>query len=348
MYKIIILSRNFENYRSGYYHQDIIDAFVEGYDCFLYGPGYPGYNPKDRIYDVIKKSPFQREEVDLIVCSTSWDVDYSSDEVDPHPNIKLNEVSSIPKLYFLNKEYKKLTRRLEYAKEQGFDLITTVHPLARDWANLYNLNIVQNHFGINHDRFNLGWGVNKKKIDFCFTGSLHANHLDYRYIAKSGLFNDRFINLKSNRGWYSLNKEIIKSPFDKKNIYWAEFGAKRFLGRSLLPHGKKYAELLNSSKVSLNTPSATGIFNTRFFELMASKTLILCPKLEKVYDGILVDNENCLMYENSAVGFAEKLGEILENYNSLSGIIETAYQYSFFHDYRARIKSIVEQTLCME
>ena len=66
---IVILSKNYEKYTSGYYHQDIVDAFCKQGNVFLYGLGYKGYDDKDDILDVFEKSSF---DVIISRCLTSY------------------------------------------------------------------------------------------------------------------------------------------------------------------------------------------------------------------------------------------------------------------------------------
>jgi spore maturation protein CgeB len=337
---VIILSKNYEQYTSGYYHQDIIDSFCKLTNTYLYGYGYSDYNSEDSIEDVIAKSPFDKSNIDLIVCSTSWDEDGSLETVDPHPNIELLLIKDIPKVYFLNKEYKKLDLRFEYIKKQKFDLVCTVHPDAKKWEKQIGVKFLHLPFGISLERFK-DFGL-KKEYDFSFTGGLHKSHTDMRYKVKQQVFDKKYLNRLSTHGLDALFKpNPLKEKFQKYKIFWAEWGAKNYLFQSLLPKGKKYAELMNQSKVFLNTPSAIGIFNTRFFELMATKSLILCPKSDQYMD-ILKDGYNCVMFNPNMSDFDEKLIYAIENENFRNQIVENAYKDVKNHSYDVRINTLLD------
>lgn len=338
MKKAIVLSKNFEKYRSGYYHQDLVDALENNLDTYVYGPGYGSYNKEDSIEDVILKSPFKYDDIDYIIVSTSWDDDESLLNVDPHPNINLEKIKNIKKIYFLNKEYKKLELRFEYCRKNLFNVIYTVHPNARLWSLEQELNIEQLHFGIKLDRFK--HKNEYKSIDFAFTGSLHSNHLDYRSLVKNEIFRPERLHTKANKEWRNILRKVIKNKYQSYNIYWAEFGARDILGRNLLPFGDEYGSFLKKTTMMLNTPSAAGIFNTRFFELMASKTLILCPKSDN-YNGLLVDRVNCLMYESDMSDFNEIFTEGMENISLRELIVDRAFEDVLKHTYDARVKSIL-------
>ncbi|MEZ9336225.1 glycosyltransferase family 1 protein, partial [Vibrio sp. 10N.286.51.A4] len=167
---------------------DIVKGWKKTTNCFVYGPGYPGYNNDDDIDSVIEKSPFKKEDLDIIVFSTSWDDDESDDNVDPHCNIRLEKIDSVKKIYYLNKEYKKLELRFDYAKLQSVDLIVTVHPNFKLWEEEVGIRFVQSHFAVDLARF--GYNNEPKDYDFGFTGGLHMKHLDFRSKVKNEIFLD--------------------------------------------------------------------------------------------------------------------------------------------------------------
>jgi len=339
---ILVLSKNMENYRSGYYHQDLIDAIHKFGNVFLYGIKYPNYDINDTIGDVINKSGWNIDDIDLIIVSTSWEnEDPRILESDPHPKINLSKLN-IPKIFFLNKEYKKLDKKLEYIKKNQFDLVLTVLPEEKfkEWEKLTGIKFMQSHFGININRFR-PFGL-KRMYDFSFTGSLHTQYTNLRLLVKKEIFKESKIHIKSNKGLWRLISisNPINENYQKYRIYWAEWHplSRDFWGRSLLPNGKKYVELLNRSKVFFNTLSAEGIFNTRFFELMATKSLIFCP--EDSYYGILKDGYNCIMFKKDLSNFEDKLENAIFNEDIRNKIVENAFKDSKNHTYEGRLKTI--------
>lgn len=341
---VILFAKNYENYTSGYYHDDWVKAFKKLTNCFVYGEGYPNYNKKDTIEDVIAKSPFTKNEIDLIVCATSWDVDTRIDTVDPHPNISLSKISSIPKFYFLNKEYKKLNLRFEYIKKNKFDFVGSVlwYKL-EEWEKKLGIKFIHTPFGVNLERFR-DFGL-PKKWDFGFTGSLHKNYTDIRFKVKKELFKESHINQLSTHGLSRLLRgDPIKEKYKKYRIFWAEFGARNLLFRSLLPAGIKYAKFLNQFKVFLNTPSALGIINTRFYELMATKTLIFCPE-SWYYANFLKDGENCIMFKEDMSDFEQKLKLAIEDEKLRVKIVENNYKNIKKYTYENYLKNILEKIL---
>ena len=339
MKTVLIFSKNYENYTSGFYHQDIIDSFHKLSNVYIYGPGYPNYSIEDCFDDVLAKLSIKLDELDLIVFSTSWDDDGSIDNVDPHPNIEVSKIKT-PKVYFLNKEYKKLNERFDFIKKQKFDLVCTVHPSSSTWESELGVPFLNLPFGISLDRFkDFGY---KKQYDFSFTGGLHSSHTDLRFLVKKEIFKSNSLKLKSNKGIDGFLRNPIRHKYQKYKIYWAEWGSRDFTFRSLLPTGKRYGYFMNRTKVFLNTPSAIGIFNTRFFELMATKSLILCPESD-TYGKFLKDNHNCLMFKKDLSNFQDKLVQSIEDESFRKAIITNAYTDVSMHSYDERIKSLLSR-----
>jgi len=341
---ILVLAKNRKNYVSGYYHNDLVEAISLFGDVFLYGEGYPDYGPNDTIEDVIAKSPWQKNNIDLVVVGTSWGEE-SEDikESDPHPRINLSSFPA-PKIFFLNKEYKKIKQKLTYIKRSKFDIVVTVLPqeVFYEWEKITGSPFIQSHFGIDLKRFRyLGL---PRIYDFTFTGSLHQKYTDLRQKAKEHLFKRKFLSAESNQGISRLLCFVnpIKKTYQKYSIYWAEWGilSRNFFGKSLLPSGEKYVELMNKTKVFFNTLSAKGIFNTRFFELMATKTLIFCP--EDNYYGILKNGYNAIMFKSDFSDFDEKLRLAIESEAEWKRIVENAYKESHKHTYKERLKRIFQ------
>ena len=140
-----------------------------------------------------------------------------------------------------------------------------------------------------------------------------------------------FDGLPSNKGFPRLFSIVnpLRKKFRQYSIYWAnglsnlqdnkpkKFSIAwlvtgllklSFQKKPLLPFGDDYIELLNRSLVSLNTLSAEGIFNARFWELMSTGCIIICPKDD--YYGILEDRYNCVMFEKEA---EKDFENVLEN-----------------------------------
>lgn len=338
--RILILAKNFENYLSGYYHDDIVKAWMLNSEKYwIWGPGYPNYNSEYNLENIIKLKKITN--LSLIVFSTSWDDDESVTNVDPNQNINCSN-TNINTLYYLNKEYKKLNERFNYIKKNKFNYVITMN---LNWK-LYqkklgsNFKVIHSHFGYNENRFVSKDKINDRKWDFGFTGGLHQTHNDLRFDVKKQIFKNNYILKKSNISRFKkIKKRYTKNQISDFKIYWAEWGSKDFLNRSLLPFGKRYFSFLSDVKVFLSTPSADGLINTRFFELLACGTIIICPYGHD-YDEILIDKFNCVMYRDG--DFLNTLYTILSNKSRMQKISLNAIESAKFHNYNLRIEEIIK------
>jgi hypothetical protein len=345
MKNILILSRNYKDYVSGPYYQDLIDAFLAKHNVFLYGPGYDNYCQDDDFKDVLIKSEDSISSVDLIVVSNSWGDENPANPIfDVHPNICLSDIN-IPCVYFLNKEYKKLTQKLAYIKKNNFNITFTVYKEHKEWSGKTGCLFKTMPFGVNLDVFK---PLDIRKIyDFSFMGALHRNYgVESRYEIKKIIFKPKYLNnLSSKKNW------VYKSPLNKKyqkyNVYWAEWGAKSFFNKPLTLSGDKYVVLLNQTKTFFNSLSAEGIFNCRFFELMATKTLIFCPKSVESY-GILFDGVNAVMFNDDFSDLEEKFQLLIGGKIDTKRIIEQAFRDVQNYSYNDVVTKVINYTGLLE
>lgn len=336
---IIYFGFNHKNYISAYYYQDLVLSFEKKHNVFFYGPGFEGYNINDSLKDVLDKSKIKFSKPDLIVISNSWGNENPADEIfDFQPSINLSSVKSVKKVFLINKEYKKLRQKLTYISESKFDIVATV--LSKDqfhqWENKTNTKFISLPFAINLERFkfkNL-----KKKYDLSFSGSLHTDFIDTRINIKRKIFQEKYLKNLSNKYWI-INP--LQSKYQNYSFFWSEWGAKNFFGKDNTPHGKKYIQLLNKSKISLNTLSAMNILNTRFFESMAMKSLIFCPRSSLKYD-ILKEDYNCVIFEDDLSDFDEKLQALISGNYDYSHIIENAFVDCKTNTYDDRVDQLIQ------
>lgn len=334
---ILILSKNPYGYKNGYYHSDWLDELKSLHNCYVWGKGFKDYFKNAKISQLINVAKKKLNSIDLICVSSTWDAgeiyDQSSEcsGYDPEPTIKLSE-TEIPKVYFLNKEYKNLKEKNEYINNSKIDLVVSVISEVEQKLDM-KANFLHLPFAISEKRIFSKFKEIIKKYDFGFTGALHKNYLDERYIVKKNIFGED--EFKSFIGKKNINNKIYK-------IYWAEWGAKNFLTRrSLLPSGKAYFKFLSQCNSFLCTPSADGIIGTRFYELMASETICLCPEETLNYKSgrdICVDKKTCLLYGENTRSFLDAL-YITKNDKSLIKKIKINAKNKILnnHTYNSRI-----------
>ncbi len=341
MKNILILSRNYKDYISGPYYQDLIDAFLDKHNVFLYGPGYDNYCQDDNFKDVLIKSVDSINSVDLIVVSNSWGDENPDNPIfDVHSNICLSDIN-IPCVYFINKEYKKLTQKLAYIKKNNFNIIFTVHKEHKEWSSRTGCVFKTMPFGVNLDMFK---PLNIRKIyDFSFMGALHRDYgVESRYEIKKIIFKPKYLyKLSNRRSWVNISS--LHKKYQKYNIYWAEWGAKSFFNKPLTLSGEEYVVLLNQTKIFFNSLSAEGIFNCRFFELMATKTLIFCPKSVESY-GILFDGINAVMFNDDFSDLEEKFQFLISGKVDAKKITEQAFRDVQNYSYNKVVEKVLSYT----
>jgi len=365
--KALILSQNYENYTGGYYHQDWVDALKRRLECDIYGPAYDNYEKSDDIFSVAERFNKNIEEYDLIIIGSSWDKpgQKSGDgDIDIHPAINLAHVHSPVKIYFLNKEYINLEAKLEYAMHNNVDYIVSVlgPTRTREWESKTGIAFIHLPFAVALNRVVLDNAT--KKYDFAFTGALHMSYSDSRRLVKAEIFKKDSSFLMSiirfaakrvfpTKNWEFLNNRSclpsnvgisrvlsmscpVKREWQGLDVYWAERGliSKSLMLKSLLPFGDDYFKFLASSKTFLSTLSAENILGPRFYELMASHCIIICPRDD--YGGLLRDKVNCLMYDKPS-DVLNLVKSVVTDEDLFKYISDNAYNAVLTHTYDARI-----------
>ncbi len=336
---VLVFARNLTGYVSGDYHMDWLDAFAEKFRCVFYGPGFPHYSPEYNLSEVLELLlPFKP---DLILVATSWDNDQSDDSVDPNPRIDFSE-TEIPKVYFLNKEYKKLELRIAYAERNRFELVFTTYPWYSEWEN-HSSSVYQHlEFGVNLSRFSGVRRDQKRNFDFFFSGGLHRQYTDERFQFKKSLFLGRHLHLASNlTSLRRPSRRILIPEVSRLRVYWAEWGAKDLVGRSLVPVGQAYVEILRNSSCGLNTLSANQTINTRFYEQMAAGNLVIAPGPEEKYRGLLENMGNALIYPEDRPEHAIELLLMACQNRKLSDVLRgNARETVKSHSYGKRVEFV--------
>ena len=335
--RVLILAKNQFN-NTGYYHTDWLEAFASHFDCYFYGPEFSHFSAEHDIFNVLELAS-KDGEIDAIICATNWDEDSHHTEVNPCPNLDLSQIKDIPKIYFLNKEYKKLKERFEYCNKMGFTFAVTVNEKYKQWQSELNAKIIKLPFAVNPNRFK---ALETPQIwDFAFTGGLHQSHLDNRFSIKTEIFQQKHINKKTSHSL--LGNSRLKPQYNKFKINWMDFGAKNWFYRSRLPSDDKYNLLLNQCHSFLNTRSAAGIINTRFYELMQTGTLIICPRDETDYDGLLKNGVNCITYDNPKTELFDILEMIKQENTIISDIVQHNYNLVQKHTYENRVRELISE-----
>ena len=325
------------NYRSSHYQIDVIEEVTRQANVYFYGPGYPRYNKKDSIKDVIIKSQMQP---DCIIMGHKWLEDRDGEEVDLHPALELDR-SSVPKIAILNKEYTNLYKKLEFIKRNKFDHGFTHHHDTDKYKKLTEIPFEFWPFAVSHYRLKDFASEKERQIDIGFAGILQ--------------------NQNTNANQSDVRVEILKkffyAPFDipvinkrsyrEYNVFWAGIPRKKSWQRlahllqirQFLPP-KEYYEVLHNSKSFINSLSPMGLIGPRYYDIMASKCLLLCIKTP-LYSNIFPIN-NFVEFRPDLKDFDEKVVYYLNNKQERLKIVEKAYHDVLEnHTWEKRVKFLL-------
>lgn len=334
--KIVYISKNMNAYQGAMYQKNVMDELARQADVFFYGPGFPQYNISDDIQDVIKKSNMKP---DYIFLGHAWLSDKDGEKVDSHENLALHRTTLL-KIAILNKEYINLDQKLEYLKNNKFNLVFTHHHEVEMYERRTGIKFVFWPFAFDHRVFTSA-NKQEKQYDLAFSGILqnqtrNAHQTDIRVrIQKKIFICFRDVPLFKRRGFRNYNIFWNIIPRRKIERYIAIL-LKRY---HYLPL-REYSELQQKARIYLNTLSPMGLVSPRFFENMASGVLVLCEKSDN-YKNIFQDD--CYVcFQQDLQDFEEKLKYYLSNEAERKKIVDKAYKAVMAnHTWEKRITSMI-------
>ena len=131
-YNILYLTENMDNYSGASYQKDVINSLSNKFEVNLYGPGYKNFVDDENLDVVLEKT---KKDIKAIVFGHS----FLSDSINTRTlqnfgNYSLNQIN-LPKIGILNKEYVNLEKKINFFKENKFDLCLTHHHLAHEYKD---------------------------------------------------------------------------------------------------------------------------------------------------------------------------------------------------------------------
>ena len=319
---ILVLQPDFSRYVSAYYQHQFTVALMRAHRVFRYGKALEGYDTTHTIRDVLNLCPF---EPDLICFAAGWETEnYTPDEFDPYPSIHVGDVD-IPSVLVLNKEYSELEGKLQFIRDNRIRLVFTVHHHYRRWAEQTGVPFIHFPFAVDEKMFR-DYGE-KKSYGLGFSGNLHSQWTDVRTRIKDHIF---------------LKWPIKRPRYWRTRLFWSE--RTRIPGLRL-PSGEAYVRLMNRSKIWLSTPSAIDIVGTRFYEVMAVKTLLFCNR-SPAYDGLFEEGVHCVMFDPDLSDFDDMLFHYLEHEDERWQIVEAGYENVLKnHTWERRIEQFTDTVM---
>jgi len=319
----------------GIYYDEFTTALSNIADVFIYGRGTNHYYPThtiEQILEVYKKN--KRNTPDLILFGYGWEKDvYSTEEYDSNAHgVQLN-LQNIPntiaRASILNKEYKNLDKKINFVKNNSFDAAFTAHHDYDKYSRQTQTSFYRLPFAANSDVFK-DYEL-QKTIDIGFSGNMFNKGV-YK---ETNIMGNYFKNIRER-----VYTELQKSKYGNLDIWWNSNS-----GQYL--YGKEYGKLINSAKIWLNTPSAIKIVGTRFYEVIASKTLLFCRECDVAYEGLgFDDGQTCVTFKSDLSDFEEKLFYYLKNEGEREKIVSRAYKmFIENHTWQHRAKFVIEKSL---
>ena len=149
----------------------------------------------------------------------------------------------------------------------------------------------------------------EKRFDVGFSGALHGKENDGRQKIFGPTANLR-------------ERVYEKLTARERNIFWNSSNTMEYRIHSV----EDYATKINECKMWLGTTGPVLDVSPRYFEVMLSKTLLLCNNMPEQYEEYFTDGVNCVIFNNDLSDFDEKLDYYLNNESEMNRVIETAYK----------------------
>tara|TARA_R100001443_G_scaffold112433_2_gene125984 strand:+ start:990 stop:1928 length:939 start_codon:yes stop_codon:yes gene_type:complete len=210
----------------------------------------------------------------------------------------------IPKIAYFHKPQTMLQEKLDFCKINNFDLFVDSQITYTNHGNIANCDSIRLPFVASEKYF---YPRNVEKIyDVGFSG---AHHGMGKVQGETRDIRDKAYNLIHEKN-YELYWNSHKSPANRTHSI------------------DEYATKINQSTIWFATTGPTLDISPRYFEVMLSKTLLCCNNMPYEYEGMFVDGENCIIFENDLSNLTDKIDYYLENHDERNRIISNAYDFA--------------------
>lgn len=222
------------------------------------------------------------------------------------PAINLTNVMCKNIYVILNKEYAGLKTKLNWIKSIKPKRVFSVHHEVDVYEKQLQIPFTRIMWSAKEDVFKKT--SDTYKHDLFFSGVIRAEQTDNM---RNKIY-DKLDELKD----YNC---LIRAAFFKNN---------QLVGKLYTFNLHQYANQINNSKIALTTTGPADLVGTRYFEIMATnKSLIMCNRMpEKVYEDILIDGFNCVMFDNENE-FIDKCKYYLSHEEERIKIVHQAYDH---------------------
>jgi glycosyltransferase involved in cell wall biosynthesis len=227
------------------------------------------------------------------------------------------------KLAYAFKPQNNLEQKLRFCELSRLDCVYSSVPLVVDLVSrrgVHSKILPYGHFdNIFYDR------KLDKRYAVGFSGALH-NHDLY----PQGAFANPSIRSKI--------RKVVSELVSTEQVFWN--GSDSVSDR--IGSYEEYASTIGRSKAWLATLAAFGDVTPRYFEVLASGTVLLAEQPGSGYEDIFRDGDNCLLFKSDLSDFEEKLSIVLNNPDKVASIIESANKDVKLHTWSSRADSVIE------
>jgi len=240
-------------------------------------------------------------KIDCVIFGLGY---FTQTDPEKYKEIKGLKDLKVPVACMLHKHLSLLQQKLEFCKINNIDILLDSHITYKEHGEYIGCESVRFWFTANPDIYR---PRDVKKIyDIGFNGASHG----------SGKIKGPTRDLRDR-----VHKKLIDG---KRNIFWNS--SKEGSLQYRISSAEEYATKINQSKIWVSTTGPILDVGPRYFEVMLSKTLLLCNNMPYEYEGIFQDGVNCVTFENDLSDLDEKLDYYLNNEEEMNKIIENAYQ----------------------
>ena len=307
--RIILIEPIWGNNTYPYYFGTIKEVIKAGYEVLI-------IKEKIKKYSELKNKGLRRD--DILIFGYGWLGSEYFHEIDG-----LQDMNNI-KICFFHKPFNNYKEKINFIKKSNFSILLSSTPKTKKFKKDTNTDTVLFPYGCDDKIF--GLNPNKsKKYDIGFSGALH-NAVHYKGVEFSSQ-NLRFRAQQKICKYFSGRKFMNGSD----NIW------------SRIKSTKRYAAVLQRSKIWLSTTGPMNDMSSRYFEVNGSSSICLTNSIPEEYKKIFKDKENVLVFKNNCSNLLDTLANILENQKKLQEM--AIYSRDFVmrnHTYTKRAIELVE------
>jgi glycosyltransferase involved in cell wall biosynthesis len=230
---------------------------------------------------------------------------------------------NIPSVCILFKPQNDLNEKLEFCKVNEIDRILTPVPRISEYEQSTGIKTILFPYGYCPSTFFPRENI-EKDIDVGFSGALHES----KHYPEDAFPVE---NMRTKIG------EKLRSMNGVK-VFWNSSDDKQIR----IPSYDDYARKINCSKMWIATQAAFGDITPRYYEVLASGTLLVCQEIPDDYRHIFVAGKNCVEFSCDMSDFEEKIMRYIENDELRKSVVSRAVLDSKNHTWKNRADEMLK------